>query len=494
MTGVALQRPPRLVGASFFLLAAALACLAVAVAAAPLATPAAAGAGALAIGALAVRAPVIPWSRVLALLVLVIMLIPIRRYKLPIEFAVQLEPYRLVVALIFAAWLASLLADSRVTLRRSGFEGAIGVIVLAVFVSIAINPSRADEMQQTVLKQVTFFLSFLVVFYLVVSVVRSRATADTVIKTLVLSGAVVAFLAIIEARTEFSPFNRLQDVIPFLAADENLSTELGRGGAVRAFGSAEHPIALCAALVMLIPLGIYVVRGNGPIWYVPLTMLGVGALSTVSRTGVVMLVVVGLVFLWLRGRDTRRFLPMLLPLLVATHFAAPGTLGALEQALFPEGGLIQDQRKSEGSCSSAGRVSDLAPTLAELSRSPFFGIGFGTRETSGPDANACILDNEWLGTLLETGLVGFVAWWALFLGVIRRFGRRAKQDPSDEGWLLVAVTASLAGFAIGMFTYDAFTFIQVTFLLFIILGLGAAVARSSSPFALGRPKPWPRAG
>jgi hypothetical protein len=41
--------------------------------------------------------------------------------------------------------------------------------------------------------------------------------------------------------------------------------------------------------------------------------------------------------------------------------------------------------------------------------------------------------------------------------------------------LLVGLAASVAAYAVGMFLYDAFSFIQVTFLLFILLGLGAAV-------------------
>jgi hypothetical protein len=34
------------------------------------------------------------------------------------------------------------------------------------------------------------------------------------------------------------------------------------------------------------------------------------------------------------------------------------------------------------------------------------GEGFGTRNPTGPDANAGLLDDQWLGTLLETGYFG----------------------------------------------------------------------------------------
>jgi O-antigen ligase len=95
--------------------------------------------------------------------------------------------------------------------------------------------------------------------------------------------------------------------------------------------------------------------------------------------------------------------------------------------------------------------------------------------TTGDEANACILDNQWLGTLLDVGVVGALAWLALFLTVIRRWGGAAHAR-SDTGWLLVAATAAVAAYAVAMFTFDAFSFIQVTLLLFVVLGLGAAAA------------------
>ena len=49
----------------------------------------------------------------------------------------------------------------------------------------------------------------------------------------------------------------------------------------------------------------------------------------------------------------------------------------------------------------------------------------------------------------------------------------------------------VAAYAVGMLTYDAFSFIQVTFLLFILVAMGSSlVAEHTSPFVLraGRPR------
>ena len=72
---------------------------------------------------------------------------------------------------------------------------------------------------------------------------------------------------------------------------------------------------------------------------------------------------------------------------------------------------------------------------------PLLGEGFGTRVVDativrttvpkgpGLDPNVRILDNQWLGTLLETGAVGFFGWAWLFTRALRRFGAGGKARP-----------------------------------------------------------------
>ena len=436
------------------------------------------GAGALFLAAVAVRRPYVRWEAVLVALVLVILFIPIRRYRVPGDLPFQLEPYRVLVGLILTGWVGALLVDPRVRLRRSGLDGPIALVVAATLGSLAVNPGRFAAVEPTALKSITFFLSFVLVFYLVVSVVRTEATAMVVVKTLVAGGAVLAVLAVVEARTGMTPFTRLHAVLPFLSPDPSHG-EIGRGGSTRAFGSAEHPIALSAALVLLVPLAVHVVRVSSARWYLALVVLIVGVLATVSRTGILMLAVIGVIFLVLRTKETRRLWPLLLPALVATHFAVPGTLGSLKEAFLPQGGLITQQSAVTGDCNADGRIADLGPTLAEVSQRPALGHGFGTRIVTGEGSNACILDNQWLGTLLDVGVLGALAWLWLFLAVLRRLGAAGRDDPSAAGWLAVAVAASVSAYAVGMLTFDALGFIQVTFLLFILLGLAAAILRNT---------------
>jgi hypothetical protein len=417
-----------------------------------------------------------PWPRLLATLVVVILFIPIRRYSLPLNVGIQMEPYRLLVALIVAGWVTSLLIDKRVRLRRTGFEGPIVLQFVTVVASLAVNHARFASVQSIAIKQVSFLFSFFVVVYVVVSVIDRAEVVDGLVKWLVGGGAIVAFLTLYESRAQYNVFDHLQQFIPLLRFDE--PPDVGNDGrGYRAYASAQHPIALGAGLVMLIPLAVYLIRSTGRrVWWAAAGVLLMGALVTRSRTAVLVLVVIAIVYAFQRPRDVKRLWPALLPMFVALHFAAPGTIGTIKGSLFPEGGIVASESQDAGTAGS-GRVADLGPGIKEWKQSPFVGEGYGTRVVDGPKANAPILDDQWLTTLLESGALGMFGWIWLFVRAHRRFSRAAKRDPGPRGWLFTGLAASSTSYAISMATYDSFAFIQVSFLLFLLLGLGAALLR-----------------
>jgi O-antigen ligase len=122
-------------------------------------------------------------------------------------------------------------------------------------------------------------------------------------------------------------------------------------------------------------------------------------------------------------------------------------------------------------------VADLGPALDQAKARPVLGQGFGTRITDNGQTKANILDNQWLGTLLETGALGVLAWIWLFFRTVRRLIARGRGDPSDLGLLRTALAGSILAFAVGLFTYDAFSFIQVTYVMFILVALSCVLDR-----------------
>ena len=420
------------------------------------------------------------WQALLSGLLLVIFFIPIRRYALPGGLPFQLEPYRILIAFIAAGWIASLLVDPRVRLRRSQFDGPLLAITLSICASIVWNHGRISALgvQSDVTKRLTFFLSFLLIVYLFTSLVRSYAALDSIVRTLVGAGGLLALAALIESATRYNVFNHLQGHLPLLrfqGLPYSLLAQDIRGGRLRVYASSEHPIALGALFAMLIPLAVYVARTHGRRWWPIVTLLFLGSLATVSRTAIMMLIVIVLMYVWLRRREVRVLWPLILPALVVVHLALPGTLGSLSKSFFPAGGLIQQQSQGANTRGS-GRIADIGPALDEWSKNSLFGEGFGSRVTDKTSHhNASILDDQWLETLLEIGIVGALAWLWLFVAFVRRLAREAREDQTERGWLAVALAAGPCSYAVGMATYDALSFVQVTVMLFVFLGLGGAL-------------------
>jgi hypothetical protein len=431
--------------------------------------------------------PVLRWPAVVGLLVSIMLFVPIGRYSIPVDLPFGLELYRVAVAVILAVWAGALLVDPRVRLRRSPFQVPLLIITCATLGSLAVNVGRVAPLGSAVLKAVTFFLSFVLVHYLFISVVRSKRTVENLAKVLVAGTAVVAAFSIVEQRAGFNVFDHVGSVFPFLQF--NGPVEADRAGLIRAVGSSGHPIELGVVLALALPLGLALAFGSGRRWWIPTTVVAIGVMSAVSRTPILVLVAAGLVLFWLKPRDVKRLLPLVVPLVIVVKLAVPGSIATLKNAFFPVGGLVEEQSayyREADPLLAGGRIRQLGPMLGEASRTPVLGQGFATRQTGfdNPLRNAPILDNQWLGLLLELGIVGVVGWAALFVGSARRLGRAARRRAGPDGWLAAGLAASIVGFGVAMFTFDGFAFIQATFVFWILISLSGSLLLSEREEAL----------
>jgi hypothetical protein len=423
------------------------------------------------------------WRTLLGGIILTILFIPIKRYDLPVHLPLQLEPYRLLVGGVGIALLASLLIDKRIQIRPTGLDGPLVMLGLAMVLSVLARSSHilGEGLTKYSFRSITFFATYIIVFYLVTIAVQRRSDVEWLVRLLILGASVVGGLAVVEAWTSYNFFDHLQQYVPVLRF-QGIPYVPDRGGA-RAYASGQHPIATGAALMMLVPLAIYLAHSSRKrIWWLCCALLILGALATKSRTAVVMLVVI-LVTIWiLKPAETRRMLPRLLPLLIVVHVAMPGTIGTFKSAFFPSSGLVNSETNAEAMWHSnygKGRIGEWDPAIKEWMLTPLFGQGTGTRidDLEDPKMNAPILDDQWLGSLLELGVFGVVALLWFFVAAIRRLGRMAKRDPTENSWLLAGMAASIASYAVGMLTFDAFNFVQVTMLMWLVAALGVALMR-----------------
>jgi hypothetical protein len=253
--------------------------------------------------------------------------------------------------------------------------------------------------------------------------------------------------------------------------------------------SAQHPIALGAALTMTVPFAFYLASQAADVvrsrfWIACGLVITAGAATTVSRTIVLMgLAMIG-VGLFLRGNRISRYWPVLVVTAVVVHFGAPASISHIYDAFFPRGGLTEQLNARAGAAGS-GRLSDLAPGIRSLRQSPLFGHGLGTGSVRGstttgpgtitdPKTGAPIIfDNQYMNSLVSIGVIGLIGviWfvWGGALQLIRGAGRFTVDRRSD---LVAACAVATAGFGAGMLAFDAFSFVQCTLLFFVIMALG----------------------
>ena len=219
---------------------------------------------ALAIAVTTVRA-IESWPVLVTGLLLVIFLIPIKRYKLPGSLPFDVEPYRLMVMGLTLLWIAALLVDRRVRLRRTMLDVPLLVLLLSVLASVSANTGYLYGLGVTtdVIKAVSFFTSFLLVCFVLLTVVTERAHIERVIRVIVVLAALVSATGVVEFHTGFNPFNHLSQVVPILHYEGDLDlASLTRSDRLRVYASAQHPIALAGALAMILPLALYLAQST----------------------------------------------------------------------------------------------------------------------------------------------------------------------------------------------------------------------------------------
>jgi len=261
---------------------ALLACVALAVL-----VPATVAAPAILLIALAVvfRHRISSASGLLAILVLTVMWVPAGRYSVIGVHAAL--PWRLVTIVVLLAVFLSLALDRRVTWQRSPFLPlvlALPAVGLASSIANLHGLAVLGRVGPAVLASVQAFL-LAGMFVAVRQLVTSSWRADWVCRLLVLSGGVVGASACWERATGFNIFLNLQRFLPLQMLSD--APEVARYGVARALGSANHPIALSVALVMLVPVAVFLAEDSDGINDDPCFQRAIQCLAQRRATSVV---------------------------------------------------------------------------------------------------------------------------------------------------------------------------------------------------------------
>lgn len=437
------------------------------------------------LGVYAFRRVLFTWPTALMIVVLLVMLVPIRRYSLQVPLPFALEPYRVFLVVLIVLMLLTLLTETGGRWRPVGIGWPIAVFLLSLWISIVANGTSLVEsgMAMRSLLALVEMVFFLCVFFLARIILTSESHVMRMLTLMVWCAVIVSFFAVVERATGFNIFLHLHTFLPLELLQEG--NESVRAGGARSYGSAQHPIALGVALAMMLPVAVYLGKySSWPrneisrqiLYGLGAMMMLAGTIVAVSRTSVVVLGAMFLITLILQPRLGLLLTMIGVPLFLLGSALVPDVFEETVWAFFNPEELIASQHTSPG-WRGAGRLADLDPAFALIREDPYFGTGHGSRITVGDDANAFILDNQFLATLMEGGGVGVAGLVALFVVPAIQLFYFAFSASVVRRHTMLAFTIGVAtvGYVAAMFFYDAFAFMQTFMMQMLLFAAGAWV-------------------
>ncbi|MHB1289114.1 O-antigen ligase family protein, partial [Georgenia sp.] len=286
----------------------------------------------------------------------------------------------------------------------------------------------------------------------------------TLVRRLSIAGGVVAALGLVQFVTGDAVIDVIQ--IPGLSENNTLTSIYDRNGIVRAAGTATHPIEFGVVLAMLLPLTLHVAmtdthRGRLVRW-LPVAAIALAIPVSVSRSAIVGVVVALVIVMSAWTRHARLVaLGAITTVLMVVFVTVPGMLGTLTR-LFT--GISTDG-------SARSRTDSYGIAFDFIERSPIVGRGFSTFLP-----RYRILDNQFLGLLIETGIIGVCATLLLFgAAFVTALRLRKQTTDATVRSMSLALGAMVAVGTFSFATFDAFGFPQVVSLLFLGIGLIAGL-------------------
>jgi polysaccharide biosynthesis protein PslJ len=298
--------------------------------------------------------------------------------------------------------------------------------------------------------------------------VTSTATLLTVLRRLVLAGALLSGLGLLQFALDRPLLDWVS--IPGMVTDTSFAV-IDRAGFTRPMATALHPLEFGVVATMTLPFAAVLAMHDRSRGYMarfgPVIAL-VSAIS-VSLSRSAMIGLAATVAILALGWKVRTQLAVgLLGLVTLTviYLAVPGMASAVVD-LFAVIGTDD---------STVSRIDAVGVALWVTDQNLLFGRGLGTFVPQ-----YYILDNQWLLLLVETGVSGMLAFLVL-LGTGTYCALRARRrhaDPllRDTGQ---AFGAAVVGCALIMAFFDGLSFPMAAGTLFLMLGLAGAYARLSA--------------
>lgn len=378
-----------------------------------------------------------------------------------------------MIAMVMLGLVVLTFAQGRGATARRVNPGAV-VIVTYFFVwtvvwGVGLTHPEGDVVEASKARAVLSMLPFLGVALYTMARVRTERQRNLILGVLVVGLVYEAVIGIIQHIAAVDQSLLLQP--PGFV--RNLSDQ-GRGlgasiegvrkGVVRAYGTAGHPIEFSTLMAVTLPMAFHLARyarsrhvRSAAAMAAVLALIAIP--TAVSRTGFIALLTALLIYIWcVPVRKLAGGAIAGLAVTLVGYVSAPDTANAVWQTIV---GSADDP-------SVQSRVNATVRASQVLREQPIFGLGAGT---TIPKVFGFI-DNQWLQNVIQGGLLGLfgmillVAGGALGMAV----ALRSATGPSQRSQFY-AIGSAFGGILATSFTFDLFSFAQVTFVFFIMFGL-----------------------
>ncbi|MFF0816097.1 O-antigen ligase family protein [Rhodococcus sp. NPDC003318] len=300
-----------------------------------------------------------------------------------------------------------------------------------------------------------------VVLYTVVSVrtTRQRAVAIGLLATALTFACTVGLLQSytgVDLRFLFQP--------PGFVLNNDAALLSERQGSFRVVGTSQHAIEFSVLAAATVPLTLHLARFATHKWCRGLAVIAcviavMAIPASVSRSGVISLAAALLLYMFsLNLRQLGNGILIGFGAVLAYVIAFPVSANALWSTII----------HSEQDDSVLTRLDDYAAVSQTFHDHPWFGLGLGAT----PPTEYRFLDNEWLQSIAQGGMVGLGAMMLLaasgIIGIAA--GLRGAASPRDRGQVY-SVGSAFVAVLVSTFTFDLFSFQQASLLFFALYGL-----------------------
>lgn len=364
----------------------------------------------------------------------------------------------------FAWWLSSRvagtsgLATGYNPIRLSGF--LLMGSVLASYIAAWTRPLSGIEGRNADRTLIVWF-GYLGVLLLTTDGILTRQRLDSMLRRTIVGASYMSMVGALQFFIKLDLTNIL--VPPGLSFNTpEFTSNFLRSDFKRIAGTTMHPIEFSVVAAAILPIAIHYAfndthRSLLARW-APVAIIGFSVPLSVSRSGMLGLILVS-IFIVPTLPANRRLVLMAVGGAVgfAMTVAVPGLLGTLKTFFLL--GSADD--------SISARTQDYKLVTEFFNHSPWWGHGFATFVPSQYD----FLDNQYLLTIIEAGLIGLIGLALFFFGGIataRSIRKHSTDRPTRD--LAQALMASIIVHLFTFATYDAMVFRTTGLTLFLAMG------------------------